>query len=111
MARRPEALAALAFAFAAATVALWFAANDLAGGRALDARLGNALHDARPTWAHELLQGASSLADVVPFAVGAGGALAALGAIAIAGTRLRPVTALLGLGHALGVGTALAVRR
>jgi len=169
MLRRPGVLLALACACAAATVALWFAANDVAAGRQLDAALADDLYGHLPRWSDELLQGASSLADPLPFAVAAGALVAlawlhagrllalcialvllaanvatqllqpalsgsrhvdlsatrlpdagswpsghgaaamllALGAILVAGQRLRAVTALVGLGYALGVGIAL----
>jgi membrane-associated phospholipid phosphatase len=170
MAPRPGRVAALAAVCAAAVVALWLAANDLAAGRALDAGLGDELHglDCDAT-ANLLLKGAESLADTLPFAVGAillvglawlrgprvlalwtalvlivangvtqlaqpaltsarhvdlggttiggsgswpsGHATAAmtlaLCAVVVAGPRLRAVTALVGLGYALGVGGAL----
>jgi membrane-associated phospholipid phosphatase len=169
MLRRPGVLLALACGCAIATVALWFAANDVAAGRELDASLADDLHGLFPRSSHELLQGASSLADPLAFAVaaaalvalawlragrrlalctalvllaanlvtqllqpalsgprhvdlsgtqlsgagswpsghGAAAMLLALGAILVAGPRLRAVTALAGLGYALGVGVAL----
>ena len=169
MMRRPGVLAALACACAIATVALWFAVNDLAAGRELDAALRDGIDGLFPNVSPDLLRGARSLADALPFAIGAtalvalawlragrsfalgaailllvvnvvtqlsqpvlagsrhvdlgaaqlhaagswpsGHAVAAmllaLGAIVVAGARLRPVTALVGLGYALGVGGAL----
>jgi len=173
MLRRPGVLLALACGCAIATVALWFAANDLAAGRELDATLADDLDGLFPSSSHELLQGASSLADLLPFAVAAAALVAlawlragrplalctalvllaanlvtqllqpalsgvrhvdlsgtqlsgagswpsghgvaamllALGAIVVAGPRLRAVTALAGLGYALGVGVALVALR
>jgi undecaprenyl-diphosphatase len=173
MLRRPGVLLALACGCAIATVALWFAANDVTAGRALDAALAEDLYGLFPRSGHELLQGASSLADPPAFAVAAGalvvlawlragrplalctalvlfaanlvtqllqpplsgarhvdlsgtqlsgagswpsghGAAAmllALGAILVAGPRLRAVTALAGLVYALGVGVALVALR
>lgn len=169
MLRRPGVLAALAGCCALAVVALWFAANDLAAGRELDAALGDDLHRALLDVNRDLLKGAQSLGDTLPIAVGSlglaalawlrGGArlavvvalvllvgsvatqltqpalidarhvdlsettiegsgswpsghamaatLLALLAIVVAGPRLRAVTALGGLGYALGVGGAL----
>lgn len=169
MLRRPGVLAALACACAIATVALWFAVNDLAAGRELDAALRDGIDGRFPNVSPDLLRGARSLADALPFAIGAAALVAlawlcrgrlfalgaavlllvanvvtqlaqpalaglrhvdpgaaqlhaagswpsghavaamllALGAIAVAGARLRPVTALAGLGYALGVGAAL----
>jgi len=171
--RVPGVLLALACGCAIATVALWFAANDVAAGRELDATLADDLDGLFPRSSHELLQGASSLADLLPFAVAAGALVAlawlragrplalctavvllaanlvtqllqpvlsgvrhvdlsgtqlsgagswpsghgvaamllALGAIVVAGPRLRAVTALAGLGYALGVGVALVALR
>jgi membrane-associated phospholipid phosphatase len=172
MLRRPGVLLALAGGCAIATVALWFAANDVAAGRELDVTLADDLSGVFPRSSHELLQGASSLADLLPFAVaalalvalawlragrplalctalvlltanlviqllqpalsgarhvdpsaqlsgagswpsghGAAAMLLALGAILVAGPRLRAVTALAGLGYALGVGIALVALR
>jgi membrane-associated phospholipid phosphatase len=170
MARRAGVLAGLACGCAIAVVALWLAANDLAAGRELDAALGDDIQGFLPASATTLVKGASSLADILPVAVGAsalaglawlrGGRrlalcvslvllvanaltqlaqapltaarhvdlagtslrgsgswpsghataamLLALGAILIAGPRLRAVTALVGTGYALGVGFALA---
>jgi membrane-associated phospholipid phosphatase len=169
MARRPSVLAALACACAIATVALWFAVNDLAAGRELDAVLRADIDGLFPNISPDLLRGARSLADALPFAIGAAGLVAlawlrggrtlaigaailvlaanvttqiaqpalagsrhvdlgavqvheaaswpsghavaamllALGAVVVAGARLRPVTALVGLVYALGVGAAL----
>jgi len=169
MLRRPGVLAGLACACAIATVALWFAVNDLAAGRELDAALRDGIDGLFPSISPDLLRGARSLADALPFAIGAAALVAlawlrrgrsfalgaailmlvanvvtqlaqpalagsrhvdlgaaqlhaagswpsghavaamllALGAIVVAGARLRPVTALVGLGYALGVGGAL----
>jgi membrane-associated phospholipid phosphatase len=170
MRRRHGVLPVLAGACAIATVVLWLAANDLAAGRALDATLGEDISGLAPHARAELLRGARSLADTLPFTVGAAGLAAlawlrggrplalctalvllaanvvtqllqpalagarhvdglgvarahdlgswpsghaaaamllALGAIVVAGPRLRPVTALVGLTYALGVGGAL----
>ncbi len=165
---RPAVPAALAGACAIAVVGLWLGANELAAGRELDARAGAQLERLLLPIDRELLKGASSLADTLPFAVGAaalaalawlrGGRrlavpialvlllanvvaqvtqialrgaqqpafpagsaaegswpsghaaaamLLALGAIVVAGPRLRAVTALAGLAYALGVGVAL----
>lgn len=167
--RRPAVLLALACAGVLATVGLWFAANDLAAGRELDAALGDALYGLAPAAAAEPLKGVSSLADELPFAVGAVGLAAlawlrggrrlalfaslvlllanlvtqllqpvladhrrvdfggtslteigswpsghataamllALGAIVVAGPRLRPAAIIAGLAYALGVGGSL----
>jgi len=70
MARRPAVPAALAGICALAVVALWFAANDLASGRELDAAIGDELHTALAGLNVALLKGASSLADTLPIAVG-----------------------------------------
>jgi membrane-associated phospholipid phosphatase len=173
MLRRPGVLLALACGCATATVALWFAANDVAPGRELDASLADDLYGLFPRSLHELAQGASSLADPLEFAVAAGALVAlawlragrplalctalvllagnlvtqllqpalsgarhvdlsgtqlsdagswpsghgaaamllALGAILVAGPRLRAVTALAALVYALGVGVALVALR
>lgn len=169
MARGPALPAALAGGCALAVVALWFAANDLAAGRELDAALGDAVYGGLGGVNRELLKGASSLADLLPVAVGSLGLAAlawlrggrrlalavalvlltgnvatqlaqpaliesrhadlsgtalsdsgswpsghamaamllALLAIAVAGPRLRAVTAAVGLAYALGLGLAL----
>jgi membrane-associated phospholipid phosphatase len=169
MLRRPGVLLALACGCAIATVALWFAANDVAAGRELDAGLADDLYGLVPRSSYELLQGARSLADPLPIAVAAGALVAlawlragrrlalstalvllvgnvvtqllqpalsgarhvdlggtqlsgagswpsghaaaamllALGAIVVAGPRLRAVTAFAGLGYAFCVGVAL----
>jgi membrane-associated phospholipid phosphatase len=169
MLRRPGVLAALACGCALAAVALWFAANDLAAGRELDATLRDGIYGLFPNLSRELLRGARSLADTLPFAIGAAALVAlawlrggrpfalcaalvllaanvvtqlvqpalagvrhvdlgaarlhfagswpsghavaamllALGAIVVASPRLRPVTALVGVAYALGVGGAL----
>jgi membrane-associated phospholipid phosphatase len=169
MLRRPGVLAALACACAIATAALWIAVNDLAAGRALDAALRDGIDGLFPNLNPDLLRGVRSLADALPFAIGAAALVAlawlrrgravalgaaivllvanvatqlaqpalagsrhvdpgaaqlhaagswpsghavaamllALGAIVVAGARLRPATALVGLGYALGVGAAL----
>jgi membrane-associated phospholipid phosphatase len=78
MPRRAGVLAALACGCAAAAVALWFAANDLAAGRELDAALRDDVYGLFPNLSRELLRGARSLADTLPFTIGAS-ALVALG--------------------------------
>ncbi len=70
MARAPAVPAALAAGCALAVVALWFAANDLAAGRELDAALADAIYSAFAGFNQELLKGASSLGDTLPIAVG-----------------------------------------
>lgn len=85
MLRRPGVLLALACGCAIATVALWFAANDVAAGRELDATLAGDLYGLFPRSSHELLQGASSLADPLAFAVAAGAL------VALAWLRARPL--------------------
>jgi hypothetical protein len=57
--------AALAGVCALAVVALWFAANDFAAGRELDAAVGDELHTALAGLDVALLKGASSLADTL----------------------------------------------
>ncbi len=100
MAHRPGVLPALACACACAiaTAALWFAVNDLAAGRELDAALRDGIDGLFPTLNADLLRGARSFADAPPFAIGA----AALVALA----WLRG-----GRSFALGAGAALALRR
>jgi|GEM_PF-1149595 len=73
MTLRPARLSTIAAACSIAVVVLWFAANDDAGGRRLDATIDGDLRGLFGDAAHELLQGASSLADTAPFAVGAAG--------------------------------------
>ncbi len=70
MARRPAVPAAVAGTCALAVVALWFAANDIAAGRELDAALGEAVYSELAGLNQELLKGASSLGDTLPIAVG-----------------------------------------
>lgn len=70
MTRGTAVPAVLAGLCALAVVALWFAANDLAGGRELDAALGDAVHTAMADLSRELLKGAGSLGDTLPIAVG-----------------------------------------
>lgn len=70
MARGPAAPAAIGGVCAIAVVALWFAANDLAAGRELDASLGEAVYTGLGGLNEHLLKGASSLGDTLPIAVG-----------------------------------------
>lgn len=104
MARRPAVPAAIAGLCALAVVALWFAANDLAAGRELDAALGDAVHTGMADLSRELLKGAGSLGDTLPIAVGSL-ALAGLAWLR-GGRRLALVVALVLL--AANVATQLA---
>lgn len=106
MARGTAVAAALAAICALAVVALWFAANDLAAGRELDAAIGDAVHTGLADFSRELLKGVVSLADTLPIAVGSL-ALAALAWLR-GGRRLALVAALVLL--AANVATQLTQR-
>lgn len=62
---------ALAAAGAASTAGLWVLVNGVSAGRRLDAHAGDALRDLAPASLDEVLNGITSLADTLPYAVGA----------------------------------------